>query len=70
MMTNLCVDSTVRAASDLGHEIVLVSDACAASPLEWGERQVVAPDVHAAFLAGLSEFATIAESGEALASFG
>lgn len=55
MMTSTCVDSTVRAASDLGLEAVLVADACAAPGLEHGGVSVDADAVNAAFLAALGE---------------
>lgn len=51
MMTCVCVDATVRAAADLGFKVTLVHDACAAPALQFGEVNVSAPDVHAAFLA-------------------
>lgn len=55
MMTSTCVDSTVRAAADLGFEPVLVADACAAPELEHGGITVDADAVNAAFLAALGE---------------
>ncbi len=55
MMTSTCVDSTVRAASDMGLEAVLVGDACAAPGLEHGGVSVDADAVNAAFLAALGE---------------
>lgn len=53
MMTQMCVDATVRAAFDLGFECLVAADACAAAALTFGERQVAAEDVQAAFLAAL-----------------
>jgi nicotinamidase-related amidase len=55
MMTSMCVDSTVRAAADLGLEPVLIDDACAAPGLEHHDRQVPADAVHAAFCAALGD---------------
>jgi nicotinamidase-related amidase len=52
-MSNICIDATARAASDLGFKCVVVHDACAASDLEFGNRIVAAADVHAAFMAAL-----------------
>ncbi len=60
MMTSLCVDATVRAAADLGFDVTVVADACAAPDLEFGGRTVEAADVHAAFLAALADsYATV-----------
>ncbi len=53
MMTNMCIDATVRAAFDLGFECVAAHDACAACALEFGGVRVGADQVHAAFLAAL-----------------
>ena len=63
MQTNLCIDATVRAASDLGHTVTVVGDACAAPDLEHGGRSVAAADVHAAFLAALDgNYASVVEA--------
>ncbi len=53
MMTQMCVDATVRAAFDLGYECLVAADACAARPLTFEGRAVAAEDVHASFLAAL-----------------
>ncbi len=54
MMTQMCVDATVRAAFDLGYECLVAGDACAAAPINFGGRQVAAEDVQAAFLGALA----------------
>ncbi|MDA8257555.1 MAG: cysteine hydrolase family protein [Betaproteobacteria bacterium] len=54
MMTHMCVDSTVRAAGDLGFECVLAHDACATRALSFGGTTVPAATVHVAFLAALN----------------
>lgn len=54
MMTHMCVDSTVRAAFDLGYRCQLAGDACATRALSFGGVEVPAAQVHAAFLAGLN----------------
>ena len=65
MMTSMCVDATVRAASDLGFETSVAHDACAAPNLAFGGREVPAEDVHAAFLAALgSSYARVASAAE------
>ncbi|TSA00023.1 MAG: cysteine hydrolase [Rhodocyclaceae bacterium] len=53
MMTNMCIDATVRAAADLGFRCRLAHDACAARPLSFNGVEVPATQVHAAFVAGL-----------------
>ena len=53
MMTQMCIDTTVRAASDLGFHCLLAADACAARPLSFGADTVSAEDVQTAFLAAL-----------------
>jgi nicotinamidase-related amidase len=59
MMTHMCVDATVRAAADLGFDVILVSDACATRDLEFGGVQVPAAQVQAAFLAALKSYASV-----------
>jgi nicotinamidase-related amidase len=54
MMTHMCVDATVQAATDNGFECRIVQDACATQDLKFGERLILAADVHAAFLAALN----------------
>lgn len=54
MMTHMCVDTTVRAAGDLGFECLLAHDACATRSLSFGGVDVPAESVHAAFLAALN----------------
>lgn len=56
MMTQMCVDATVRAAKDKGYEILLAHDACATRPMEFAGRKVAAEDVQAAFIASLNGF--------------
>ena len=60
MMTSMCFDATVRAASDLGFETTVVHDACTTRDLAFGGENVPARQVHAAFIAALgSAYATI-----------
>jgi nicotinamidase-related amidase len=60
MMTHMCIDTTVRAASDLGFKVELIANACATKNLTHGARTVAAADVHAAYLAALDgTFATV-----------
>jgi nicotinamidase-related amidase len=53
MMTQMCVDSTTRAAADQGFQCVLAHDACATRSLSFGGASVAAASVQTAFLAAL-----------------
>ena len=53
-MSHMCIDTTVRAAFDLGYRCRVISDACATRDLEFEGRPVAAADVHAAFMAALA----------------
>lgn len=65
MMTHMCVDTTVRAAFDLGYECVLAGDCCATRVLSFGGRDVAAADVQASYLAALGAvFAKVTASDE------
>ena len=61
-MSHMCIDTTVRAAFDLGFHCTVVSDACATRNLEFGGIVIEASQVHAAFMAALSApFAQVVE---------
>ncbi|MFS0734678.1 cysteine hydrolase family protein [Microbacterium sp. 1P10UB] len=65
MMTSMCVDATVRAASDLGYTVTVAADACAAPDLSFAGTEVPGASVHAAFLAALgSAYARVAPVAE------
>jgi nicotinamidase-related amidase len=49
----MCIDTTVRAAFDLGYEIILVGEACATKELTINDERVSAENVQKAFLAAL-----------------
>ncbi|MFA7667650.1 MAG: cysteine hydrolase family protein [Burkholderiaceae bacterium] len=69
MMTHMCIDSTVRAAFDLGYACTLARDACATRALTLDGRTLPAAQVHESFLAGLNGlFATLAGTDEIIAS--
>jgi len=53
-MTHICIDSTVRAASDLGYQVKVISDATATRDLSIDGVTVPAPMVQAAYLAGVN----------------
>ena len=54
MMTHMCVDTTVRAAADLGFACALAQDGCATRALQFDGRTVAAEEVQLAYLAGLN----------------
>ena len=54
MMTQMCIDSTTRAAPDLGFTCVLAHDACATKSLTFAGTTVPAAEVQIAFLASLN----------------
>jgi nicotinamidase-related amidase len=53
MMTHVCIDTTTRAAADLGFECLLASDACATRAQSFNGITVPAESVQAAFLASI-----------------
>ncbi len=56
MMTHMCIDTTTRAAADLGFNCLLAHDACATRALTFGMATVPAEDVQTAFIAALNGF--------------
>jgi nicotinamidase-related amidase len=54
MQTHMCVEAASRAATDLGFDVVVVHDACATRPLQFGGRTVPADMVHAGALAAIN----------------
>lgn len=63
MMSSMCVDSTTRAAQELGFACTVVADACAAPDLRQGDTTIPGATVHAAFMAALDgSFATVTTS--------
>ncbi|MBM9576420.1 cysteine hydrolase [Leptospira sp. 201903070] len=68
MMTHMVVDSTVRAAYDLGFkDIVVISDASATRSLKFESNSIPAQQVHEAFLSALGYlFAKIVTASEFL----
>jgi len=69
MMSHMCIDTSVRAARDLGFSQVLLEDACAAGDLEWDGVRIPAKTVHGAFMAALDgTFAGVVRTGDFLAA--
>ncbi|HEY3362165.1 MAG TPA: cysteine hydrolase family protein [Methanosarcina sp.] len=66
-MSHMCIDTTVRAAKELGFKCTLIADACATRNLKFGEEILPAQTVHASFMAALNGmFATIMTADEYL----
>lgn len=68
MMTHMCIDSTNRAAADLGFECFLAGDACATKSLSFGGVNIPAENVQAAFLASLNGLYAKVQSVDELCS--
>lgn len=54
MMTHMCIDTTTRAAADLGFQCSLAGDACATRALSFNGVQLPAESVQIAYLAALN----------------
>ena len=52
-MSHMCIDATTRAAADFGFGCTVVHDACATRNLDFGNKRILAQDVHASFMAAL-----------------
>ena len=53
-MSQMCVDSTARAAVDLGYAVTVVENACGAKEQAFDGWELTAAQVHAAFMAPLA----------------
>jgi nicotinamidase-related amidase len=64
-MTHMCIDTTTRAAADLGFSCLLAHDACSTRALSFKGVQVPAENVQAAYLAALNgPFAKVMAAAE------
>lgn len=69
MMTQMCIDTSTRAAADLGFQCSLAHDACATKSLSFGGETVPADHVQAAFMAALNGlFARVLSADELCSS--
>lgn len=69
-MSHMCVDTTVRAAFDLGLSSVVIADGCATRDLEFGGEVIPADQVHGAYMAALGMvFAEVISCDELLNRF-
>lgn len=53
-MSQMCIDATARAASDLGYKVEIIANACAAPAVKWNDTEVPAPQVHTTIMAALN----------------
>lgn len=69
MMTHMCIDTTTRAASDLGFDCLLVHDACATKSLTFGGVTVSAQHVQTSYLAAINgSFAKVLSTNDVLST--
>lgn len=54
MMTDVCVDATVRAAMDVGLKTIVIGDACATEDRQLYGKTIHAKEVHESYLAGFT----------------
>lgn len=70
-MSHMCIDTTTRAANDLGYLITLIHDACATRNLIFNEEVVEASKVQAAYMSALNgSFARVISASEYLMEMG
>ncbi len=66
-MSHMCIDTTVRAAKELGFTCTLIDDACAAHDLKFKNELIPTHTVHATFMAALDGiFADVVTADEYL----
>lgn len=68
-MSHMCIDTTTRAATDLGYSCTLVYDACATRDLTFGGQTVAAQNVQIAYMAALNgNFAQVVATEQFISS--
>ena len=69
MMSQMCIDTTTRAAFDKGYSCTVAHDACAARSLSFGGNAIPAAQVHGAYMAALGAvFAKVLSTEEIMAA--
>ncbi|MEM7068912.1 MAG: cysteine hydrolase family protein [Pseudomonadota bacterium] len=64
-MSQMCIDATARAASDMGFNVTVAHDACAAASVTYNDVNVPAESVHASIMAPLaSSYADVRPTSE------
>ena len=66
MMSHMCIDSTTRAAFDLGFDCIVAHDACTTKDLEFLGEKIKANDVHNSFMSAFGSIFTRVVSCENL----
>ena len=66
MMTHMCIDSTTRAAKELGFDPILISDCCTTKALHFDHRVVSTVNVHASFMSALANFSEVMKTSDFL----
>ena len=56
MMTHMCVDSTTRAAKDLGYKCTVIKDTCATRDFIFEEKLVTAEEIQKSFMTALGYY--------------
>jgi nicotinamidase-related amidase len=70
-MTHMCIDTTARAAFDLGFDCLIAGDACATRSLSYKGQMIRSQSVHLSFLASLDGiFGKVAGTEEIMALLG
>lgn len=70
-MTHMCIDTSTRAACDLGFQVTLINDACATRNLIFNEEVVEASKVQTAYMAALNgSFARVISTSRFLMEMG
>jgi nicotinamidase-related amidase len=68
MMSHMCVDTTVRAAFNLGFINTVLEDACTTCDMDWKGQRIPAETVHNVFMGSLNGvFAKVISTNEFLA---
>lgn len=69
-MSHMCIDTTTRAAADLGYTCTLIADACATRDLAFDGKKVQAEQVQTAYMAALNgSFAQVISTEDFLTTF-
>lgn len=68
-MSQMCIDSTARAAADLGFAVTVAEDACGAKEVAFGDQTVEAAQVHAVMMGALAGgFANVCTTDQVLSN--
>ncbi len=69
-MSHMCIDTTTRAAADLGYACTLIADACTTRDLVFDGKKVQAEQVQTAYMAALNgSFAQVISTEHFLTTF-